>query len=629
MLRIQNDSVSVYASEDAKEVFLLDLKRGEKWLLDNSTLVWGTELSHNNHPASDWKDRLNFLLPVRAEVKSESELTVQYSADGACVSMTYRLLKDGVEVVLPACGEPVLACSLPGAFVPAGGKQKLVLPIMQGVLWEGAGEPIDRLMISGGHDNFAMQMFGVLGKSGGLLYALDSVADCFWRYAKEENGHFFCENIQISSLGEMRYERTARVYMTDNTITAVAKRYRARVMEKGRFVTWEEKIAERPALERLFGSLMCFIGYCHDELDYAKEFSKLKNYGFDRALIYPVRMHAYSLGFKMGGEEPIWLPDEEMEQIKALGFDICPWSWINEAINDGTPETNNLYRINKNGERILGWRIDDFIWDKCCSYKMAEFQKDADAHGMAAMTWDHFDVLTCAMIGECYAKDHAGHLGRPMGRAEDIEWLKQALIYGQDGRKAVSSESFNDIFSAEYDMGSVKAFPLNWKRPFCVIPLTSLVYHDSMLHTWWEPHNYNTHYFNRTAAGGYLEYGGGKTRLMAASDALMGAIPDVFPFGSQYGWTGRGNETYLYKIRFEDPEVQFALKMAKPVADLHRKVGKLEMTDFEILSEDGCLQRSVFADGTSVVANFSNFLRGDKDGMKPVGAESWIIDEGM
>ena len=135
----------------------------------------------------------------------------------------------------------------------------------------------------------------------------------------------------------------------------------------------------------------------------------------------------------------------------------------------------------------------------------------------------------------------------------------------------------------------------------------------------------NTHYFNRTAAAGYLEYGGGRPRLMAASDALMGAIPDVFPFGCQYGWTGRGNETYLYRIRFEDPEVQLALKAAKPVADLHRRIGKLEMTDFELLSEDGCLQRTTFADGTRVTANFSNFLRSD-GGIVPLGAESWQAD---
>jgi hypothetical protein len=58
----------------------------------------------------------------------------------------------------------------------------------------------------------------------------------------------------------------------------------------------------------------------------------------------------------------------------------------------------------------------------------------------------------------------------------------------------------------------------------------------------------------------YFEYGGGRPSLLAALDALMGCPPDVFPSGAQYGWTGRGRETYLYRYRFEDPEVQPALR---------------------------------------------------------------------
>lgn len=628
MLSIQNDRVALYASPDGKQVFILDKKNGERWDLDPETVIWGSELSENNHPAQDWQNRVHPLVPVGARLE-QGALCLKYRARQAEVNMVYRLERDGVEIVLPACPLPVQACALPGAFVPAGGAQKLVLPIMQGVLWKGGGEAVDRLVMSGAHDHFSMQMFGAMGKSGGLLFALESVSDAFFRYAKRPDGRFFAQNIQISSLGEMRYERRAHLFLTEPGITPIAKRYRKFVMEQGRFKSWAEKIEERPALKRLFGSIMCFIGYCQDELDYVAEFKKLRAYGFDRALIYPVRMHSYNLSFQMGGEPPIWLTDEQIQAIKDLGYDVSPWSWINEAMDDGTGQTRGRYRINRAGEPILGWRMDDFVWNKCCSSRMAEYQKEADHQGMAAMTWDHFDVLTCAMIGECYAKDHPGHPGRPLSRAEDIEWLKKTLEYGRNGKKAVSSESFNDIFSLDYDMGSVKAFPSNWKRPFQVIPLTALVYHDSMLHTWWEPHNYNTHYFNRITAAGYLEYGGGRTRLMAASDALMGAVPDVFPFGAQYGWTGRGSETYLYRIRFEDPEVQFALKAAKPVAELHRRIGMLEMTGFEMLSEDGCLQRSVFADGTSVVANFSNFQRGDCADMKPIGAESWMIDERM
>jgi hypothetical protein len=130
-----------------------------------------------------------------------------------------------------------------------------------------------------------------------------------------------------------------------------------------------------------------------------------------------------------------------------------------------------------------------------------------------------------------------------------------------------------------------------------------------------------------------LEYGGGRPRLMATADALMGCPPDVFPFGAQYGYTGRGKETFLYKFRFEDPEVQLALREALPVARLHRHIGKQEMVHFRILSEDGYAQETAFADGTRVVANFARNSIGEMpgidhaviDAVKTLGPESWKV----
>ena len=118
---------------------------------------------------------------------------------------------------------------------------------------------------------------------------------------------------------------------------------------------------------------------------------------------------------------------------------------------------------------------------------------------------------------------------------------------------------------------------------------------------------------------------------MASLDALMGCPPDVFAFGAQYGWTGRGTETFLYRYRFEDPEVQVALREALPVARLHRRIGQQEMVHFRILSEDGYVQESAFADGTRIVANFSRDVIGGRrgighvvvDGIDSLMPESW------
>lgn len=627
MQTVCNENAAVMAQDNGRGLRLLDLKRGTSWLLDEASSVWGGRVTKNENATNEGIDALQALLPVSAAAV-DGVLFVTYTANGCPVEFRYSLLPDGVEVVLaPPGSTEIEAVSMPGAFTPAGERMRLLLPIMQGMLWDGRGEHISHVRRSGSHIGFSMQMYGVLGESGALLAAPETVVDSYWWYQKDSRG-FRVQNLQESSLGSMRYERVLRFYFTDPDIVTVAKRYRARVLERGRFATWAEKIAERPGLERLFGALMCYIGYCQDELSYVDEFKKLKDYGFDRVLAYPVDFNCYSKDFIMGGLPPIRLSREELSQIRSMGFDICPWTWINEAIDDGTPVRANMYKITRDHTRHFGWQIDGYKWYKVCSPEMEYFESTAVDGPFAHMTWDHFDVLTCASIGECHAHDHKAHPNRPMSREEDLEWLRKTLFAGRgrEGRqRAVSSENFNDLFSLEYDIGSVKAWPQYGPWCFWPVPLTGLVYHDSIIHSWWEMHSYNNPWSAASVGSPNLyEYGGGRADLQSVTDALMGCPPDVFPFGAQYAWTGQGSETFAFRFRFEDPAVQYALSKALPVARLHRRIGKLEMTDFKILSEDGWVQRTVFADGTVVTANFGCGRRTDIEGTEPMPGLSWI-----
>jgi hypothetical protein len=281
------------------------------------------------------------------------------------------------------------------------------------------------------------------------------------------------------------------------------------------------------------------------------------------------------------------------------------------------------------------WAIDDQQWYHVCYSFLEDNQRSALERLIPDTTWDHFDVLACMPGIECYALDHSHHSGRPLNRSESKEWVRRAFRLDQQAGRIVSSENFNDAFALEYDLGSVKAWPQYGNWPYWPVPLTSLVYHDSLIHSWWEVHNYNNAWFGRTAGPSFFEYGGGRPRLQAALDALLGCPPDVFPFGAQYGYTGRGKETFLFKYRFEDPEVQAALREALPVARLHRQIGKLEMVHFRFLSEDGYVQETAFSDGTRVVANFSRDMAGNAPGIDPsmlkgvgwLGPESWKVAE--
>ena len=612
MITVTGKSMAISCHESGAGLVLIDQIRGTRWRLDEKTSVFGSDLLP--------------LIPCGAKADGPRRLVLSYKAGSIPIFMSYEIKEDYIEIRVPVPGEDSIGrVAMPGSFYSENEELKLLLPIMQGMLWDGRGEDFSELLREGGHGGFTMAFIGYLGKTGGLLFTAETRDDVEWWIGKDGSKHIWAANIQMPSLGKLRYERVGRLYFTDPDIVSLAMAYRRKVIGQGRFKSWEEKIAQRPGLERLFGALMCFIGYCQDDIDYVEECRKLKGFGFDKALIYPARFNVYDPNIRMGGQPPIHLSREEVAAIKDLGYDIAPWSWINEALDDGSEKIRRMYRRGADGELIPNWAIDSQQWYLVCTTFMEEYQRNAVRSSLSDMTWDHFDVLSCASLGECYALDHPGHLGRPLPRTEDREWIKRTFLAGQAGQRAVSSEGFNDAYSLELDLASVKAWPQYGGYAFRPVPLTMLVYHDSIIHSWWEVHNYNNHWFGGRIVGKNLyEYGGGRPRLMAALDALMGCPPDVFPFGAQYQYTGRGRETFLFRFRFEDPVVQAALKEALPVARLHGRIGKLPMIDFRFLSEDGGVQQTIFADGTRVVANFTacEFKDGE---IGSVGPESWKV----
>jgi hypothetical protein len=608
MPTIENGSLAVTCDVQGGGVTVRDQRRGMSWTLDPKTWVYGT--------TADLAQR-EILVPVVANKTHPDTLEVTLKAGNAQLAVQIVLRHDHVEVRTTAPrASDIRFFSIPGSFTPDSTNYKLLLPIMQGMLWDGKGKAFDVIRGEGSHLGFSMPFIGYLAEKGGLLIVTETRDDSQWWFGKDSAGRFWATNIQVDSLGGMRYPRVARLYPTDASIVAVAKCYRHYVQKAGRFVSWEDKLARRPNLERLFGALMCFIGYCQDDdLDYLAAFRKLKAYGFERALVYPVRFNSYDKNIVMGGQPAIHLSKDQVSAIKAMGYDVAPWSWLNERLDDKTEAAHAMFRRDATGQIKEHWAIDDQQWYHVCYSFIEAYQRQVQGNEIADMTWDHFDVLSCVPPQECYALDHAQHPGQPLSRTDARDWIRKTFRADQAKGWPVSSENFNDAYACEYDIGSVKAWPQCGPWPFWPIPLTMLVYHDSLIHSWWEVHNYNSPWFGRTRAAGFFEYGGGRPRLMATLDALMGCPPDVFPFGAQYGWTGRGKQTFLYKYRFEDPEVQIALREALPVAQLHRSIGKLEMVDFEILSEDGYVQASTFADGTRVIANFSRDIYGGTRGI--------------
>lgn len=619
MLEMTTSGLSLAVAEDGSSVRIGDRRR---------SCCWRVDLSRATSRLRGDEEVSQSLTRGQAR-RMGTGIEVSYPRAGDNLTYHYTLAEDHVEVRLRCEAQGVGAASLPGPLIPARGPWQVAVPLYQGLLLGGSGEEWELTVGHGGHTQFSMAMGAVLGENGGLLVCHESPSNWQARFGRTGQGPVFqfvherCPIDGWSGAG-------VRLYPVDADVTSACKRYRARVKERGEFVCWEEKIARKPVVGDLFGALMAFVGYnaCPD-IDYAEGVRKLTEAGFGSVFCYPVRMCHYSLDFRMGGDEPIWLTDDEVRRIKSVkGAHVSPWVWVIEAIDDGSEAVRVTFRKGADGRAIPHWQIDRERWYLVCTPFQIQHLKRRLAGDMAAMDWLHFDVNAMWPGRRCFDAGHAAHGGQPMGRLEDVEWTRRLFSPRTVGNRVVSSEGFADHYAGHYDIGSTKMMPPRKWDPSCVpVPMTMLVFHDSCIHDWWEVHNYNAHpgFGLEDLPNGLGTTGSGRPRLKAAMDALYGCPPNLFPFGKQYGWADmESRETYSYVVRIEDEAVQQALHSALPVAELHRKAGMQDLVAFEFLSEGRAVQATTFSDGTRVVANLSE-QQAEAPGVGTVPPRSWRV----
>jgi len=620
MFALENDRIRLQMSDDYSSVSLCDRRRGTTWRLDAASLGYRKEMTGS--PESLRNGRVT---------READALLAAFDLPEGAIEYRWRLTDTYVEVELTA-GTPAIECvALPGAFGPAGEACELALPLYQGVLVRGETGTWEGRATSGGHGGFSMAMGGLIAERGALLVAQGSLASWTGVYGADEGRlHFSFEQSRCPVDGWTPH--TVRLYPTDSTVTAVCKQYRAYLEERGAIVTWEEKIARKPVLKQLFGALMAFTGYNRwPEGDYASCVRRLKDYGFGSVLLYPVRMCHYSLDFKMGGDDPVWLTDEQIAEVKSIpGALVAPWGWIFEGLDDGSAAQRALFRRDHDGSLMPNWQIDDYKWYLVCTPYQREHIRQRFASDMAAMDWIHFDVNATWPPTPCLSEEHALHGNRPMGRLADVDSVQQLLSPDTVGNRIVSSEGFAGHCTPQYDIGSTKLMPgpsIATKTP---VPMTMLVFHDSCVHDWWELHNYNGLPGWQITDGrhGFGLVGNGLPRLKAAMDALYGCPPNVFPFGKQYAWGNfERKETFSFEVGLDDPPVQEALREALPVSRLHQQIGMCVMADFRFVSEDRSVQTTRFSDGTEIVANIGQEAR-EAEGYGLVPGQSWRRGQG-
>ena len=620
---LHNDRLELRINRDGTQVALEDRRSGQVWRLDESTRLIARDLPRFEEVAYQAESLAAKESPVRrtgagiAEQIADNEIRCVHRALDGKLALRWILEKDRIRVIAEA--EGITACSLPGTFRPPDGAGFLsAIANCQGVLHTGKGPAFYRGQVYRGH--LSMAMFGQMTARGGLLTIAETDCDAIMHWEKDGEGKINLMWMQHPSLGTFSYARETVLLATEPNLTALCKTYRRYVIEKGRFKNWEQKIAERPVLEKLFGAAVVFTGYVHNpKIDYAAGFRRLKQLGIDKAYVYPVYMKTIDTD---QGLPYRWNDYRQLKPLlDELGYAGGSFILSTEGPMGEGDDPHRDLALNAKGEPQVRWRMEHFVWYAISLEKRFEWSKKF-IDEQTGLDGVHYDVNCADMSREDFHPKH-----RNDARAER-ELRRRLLDYAASKGKIVSSEGFWDAMTPHYDLGSSKYALALGGDEYCIVPMTMLVYHDCTIHSWWEPDNYNNPLSRSQVDRGYFTrfpMGGGFPRHQSAMDALMGTPPDIFPFGTQPNYIPQNRkDLFLYGYTLEHPFVTEAIEYAKPVMALHRKIGKLEMMEHRLHHPDGAVQETVFSDGTRVVANFSNVpLEAPDAGLLP--AESWKV----
>lgn len=494
---------------------------------------------------------------------------------------------------------------------------RLIVPMNEGISYpaDETDNPPARLIAYGGH-GICMAFWGVQDDSdgSGMMGIFETPDDGSLLIERAGKDRLLTPgagwNDQKRKFG---YERRLRfVFFDKGGYVAMCKRYRAYAKEKGLLKTFAEKVKERPLIDRLFGApnIWCW------ERDKLKVARNLKDAGIDRFLwsgggtTGEVAALAAMPGVLVGKYDvyqDIYHPD----QLKKLGWKKG-WhtsAWPDDVIWNS--ENSNDWR------RAWGVKTKSGEWTHCammCDARAVGHCRRSVSKELKTFRYNtrFVDTTVASPWQVCWNPAH------PMTRSDSKFWKMELLrVLGDEFGLVVGSETGHDasVPYCDYFEGMLSLGPYRvpdsgrnlkeiWTNapPRVVkyqvgekyrLPLWELVYHDCVCAQWyWGDYN----------------------------NKLPGLWDKRDLFNVLYGTMGM----YLFNAKqwdaLKDRFVQ-SYRLTSPVA---RATGYSEMTNHEILSADRSVQRSEFADGTSVTVNFGSKPFRLKDGsvIGPVSAKT-------
>lgn len=507
-------------------------------------------------------------------------------------SAVLRLEPDCPEFTLEIRPPAVMARPLawPHPFTSSPGAW-LVVPLNEGIGYPADDPAVNpmRLIAYGGH-GICMAFWGVTDGPRGMLAILESPDDAAIRIARLD-GRLVIAPEWDSVRGKAGYSRRLRYVLFDRGgHVAFAKRYRQHARQIGLLKTLDEKRRQNPNVDRLIGAVNV---WCWDR-DAVRIVREMQDAGIDRILWSnrqpPENLAALNRLGVLTSRYDIYQDVMDPAQFPRLRSVHPDWT---------TPAWPDDLMRGPNGDWIRGWQVRarDGAMIPCgvlCDRRAPDYAArriplELETHPYRAR---FIDTTTASPWRECYDPAH------PQTRSESRHSKMELLRYvSQDMGLVTGSETGHDaavpyvhFFEGMLSLGPyrvpdagrnmqqiVEEVPERVAR-FQVghayrLPLWELVYHDCVVaHWYWGDYN---------------------NKLPALWDRR-----DLF--NALYGTPPMLMFTRSAWEQQRDRFVQ-SYRASAPIA---RATGYAEMVDHQFLTADRRVQRTAFANGVTVTANF-------------------------
>ncbi|MBP1988649.1 DUF5696 domain-containing protein [Paenibacillus eucommiae] len=488
-----------------------------------------------------------------------------------------------------------IAWPAPFDFESSLAEDYTAIPAMQGYLvpanWE---KPVFRYEEGSlqGRDAY-MPWWGQVMDGGGYLAIVDTLWDARSSFEHIPSVHSRYGILWLPSLGEYNYTRRIRYCFQDEmNYVKMAKLYRDYVKRYGRFRSLREKIAQNPQVGRMIGAAVVHTMvhfYCVPESDFYDKENLANNDQrtpfADRAAQlerlndrYDGSLYVHVDGWGRRGYDnlhPDILPPnpycggwEGFRQLRdtcsELGILLAVHDQYRDFYKDADSYDDRLAVQDEAGaiESCSIWPGGDHSF-LCASVAKGYIERNYNQLQDEGIELDgaYLDVFAIVPLEECHNATH------PMTRRECAEHRSACFQSIRSRGMIVSSEEPVDWAIPALDLVHHGPYALNpnpGRGPAIglPVPLFSLVYHDAILLPW-------------------------------TLDTSGWGIPEG-DWGFLHGLLNAG----LPYLSIDPTDEEIVL--VKQLAELHQRVGLLELVSHEFIDGHVRKQRAVYADGTRI-----------------------------